>query len=33
MRLLYMLLQLFIVYPLGYSQYKGRPVPVKVRVK
>jgi hypothetical protein len=32
MRLLYMLLQLFIVYPLGY-QYKGRPVPVKVRVK
>ena len=31
MRLLYMLLQLFIVYPLGYHS-KGRPVPVKVRV-
>jgi hypothetical protein len=31
MRLLYMLIQLFIVYPFGYY-YKGRPVMVKVRV-
>jgi hypothetical protein len=31
MRVLYLLIQLFVAYPLGYYHYKRRPVMVKAR--